>query len=144
MLGVGGKSPGLMSGGGGVSIGRSKGVPGTCTPTGVQILSISCSFWGKIGQIIAFHIHLWNWCPYLEEFLDLPLDRSLGLISRGKGDRSLGLMSGGEGVPYHVTYPMMYLMLPTYSPYGQTDTCENIPVPKLSLRAVIKPNPLRF
>ena len=30
------------------------------------------------------------------------------------------------------------------TPHEQTDTCENIAFPKLSLRAVIKPNPLRF
>ena len=28
------------------------------------------------------------------------------------------------GYPYHVTYPMMHLMLPT--PHGHIDTCENI------------------
>ena len=33
------------------------GAPET-THSGDQILSISCRFWGKIGQIIAFHIHL--------------------------------------------------------------------------------------
>ena len=30
-------------------------------PLQVQILSISCRFWEKFGQITAFHIHLWSW-----------------------------------------------------------------------------------
>ena len=41
-----------------------------------------------------------------------------------------------EGVPYHLTYPMMHLMLPT--PLNRmTDTCENITFQQLHLRAVI-------
>ena len=36
-----------------------------------------------------------------------------------------------------MTYPMVYLMLHTPSPCGQTDVCENITGPKLRLRAVI-------
>ena len=54
----------------------------------------------------------------------------------GGGPRSPGLMSGRR-VPSHVTYPMVYLMLHTPSPCGQTDVCENITGPKLRLRAVI-------
>ena len=44
---------------------------------------------------------------------------------------SLGLMSKEEaGVPYHVTYPIMHLILPTYYyPCGQKDACENITFP---------------
>ena len=34
----------------------------------------------------------------------------------------------GDGLPYHVTYPMMHLLLP--------DACENITFPKLRLRVV--------
>ena len=41
----------------------------------------------------------------------------------------------GEGVPYHVTYPIMHLMLPNTP--EQTDTCENIAFPQLHLRAII-------
>ena len=33
-----------------VTLGRSKGTRGTCTPIGVQILSISCSFWEKLAK----------------------------------------------------------------------------------------------
>ena len=45
------------------------------------------------------------------------------------------------GIPYHVIYPMMHVMLPTpLSPCGQndwqTDTCENITLSPLRLRAV--------
>ena len=39
--------------------------------------------------------------------------------------------------PVEVARGMMYLMLPTPSPCGQTDACENIAFPKLRLRAVI-------
>ena len=43
-------------------------------PLMVQILSISCSFFlGKIGQIIAFHIHLWSQRPLLREIVNSPL-----------------------------------------------------------------------
>ena len=46
--------------------------------------------------------------------------RSPGLMSGG------GAVSSGEGVSYHVTYPMMHLMLPL--PHcGLADACENIP-----------------
>ena len=38
-------------------------------------------------------------------------------------------------LPYHVTYPIMHLMLPTRPPHGQTDSradaCENITFPQL-------------
>ena len=30
-------------------------------------------FLGKIGKIIAFHIHLWSWRPHVGEILDPPL-----------------------------------------------------------------------
>ena len=40
-------------------------------------------------------------------------------------------------LPVVVARGMMYLMLPTPSPCGQTDACENIAFPKLRLRAVI-------
>ena len=30
--------------------------------------------WGKISQIIAFHINVWSWRPLLGEILDPPLD----------------------------------------------------------------------
>ena len=39
----------------------------------------------------------------------------------GGGGRSLDLISGGNSVPYHVTYPMMHLVLPTASPCRKTD-----------------------
>ena len=39
-------------------------------------------------------------------------------------------------VPYHVTYPVMPLMLPT--PALPTDACENITSPKFRLRAVMR------
>ena len=55
------------------TIGGSKGAPGMRAALGVQILSISCSFGGKIGQIIAFYIHIWSWCPHLGKTLDLPV-----------------------------------------------------------------------
>ena len=35
---------------------------------GVQILSISCSFWKKFGKIVC-------WCPHIGEILDPPLER---------------------------------------------------------------------
>ena len=38
------------------------------------------------------------------------------------------------GVPYHMTYPMMHLMLP--SPHEQTDACEYITFPQRYLQAV--------
>ena len=37
-------------------------------------------------------------------------------------------------VPYHVTYPMIHLMLPTPPPDRQTHTCENITFPKQTRR----------
>ena len=37
-----------------MGIGGSNGAQGKRASLGVQILSISCSFWGKINQIIAF------------------------------------------------------------------------------------------
>ena len=43
---------------------------------------------------------------------------------------------GWVEVPTHVTYPIMHLMLPTYTPREQTDACENITFPQLRLRAV--------
>ena len=46
----------------------------------------------------------------------------------------LPVMRHGE-YPYHVTCPMMHLMLP--SPREQTDACENITFPQLPHRAVI-------
>ena len=42
------------------STGRSKWVVRDVHPLRVQIVSISCSFGGKIGQIIAFHLRLWS------------------------------------------------------------------------------------
>ena len=53
----------------------------------------------------------------------------------GGGGYSI-LLFGKGGVPYHVTYPMMHLMLPT-PPHWQTDSCENITFPQLRLQAVI-------
>ena len=62
------------------------------------------------------------------------------------GGRYRGLMfgegwRGGEegrskGVPYHLTYPMMHLMLPPSSPCVQTDACENSTFPKFRLYSV--------
>ena len=48
----------------------------------------------------------------------------------------VGPGSGVQGVPYHVTYPMMHLML--LIPYGETDihTCEDFSFPQLLLRPV--------
>ena len=40
-------------------------------------------------------------------------------------------------VPYHATYTMILLMLPTYPSSGQRHTCEIITLPQLLLRAVI-------
>ena len=40
-----------------------------------------------------------------------------------------------EGVPYHVTYPMMHVILPTH-PRAQTDTSKNITFPQLLLQVV--------
>ena len=44
-----------------------------------------------------------------------------------------------RGSPYHVTYPMMHVMLTTLSPVisDQTDACGYITIPQLLLRAVI-------
>ena len=42
---------------------------------------------------------------------------------------------GERGCPYNVTYPMMYLMLPT-PPCERTGACENITFWQLRLRAV--------
>ena len=62
----------------------------------------------------------------------------LGPISGGGGWEGLSKSHVWRrgGLPYRVTYPMMYLMLPTSLPRGQTDACGNITVPKLCLRAV--------
>ena len=76
-----------------------------------------------------------------------------GLISLGMvpGLMSLGmvpgLMSGrevrsqvrcpGGGVPCHVTYPMIHLILPPPTPCGQSGTRENITFPQRRLRPVI-------
>ena len=56
-------------------------------------------------------------------------------VGRGEEkERSRGLMSrGGGGVPYHFTYPMLYLKLPTPPSREQTDACESITFPKLRL-----------
>ena len=49
--------------------------------------------------------------------------------------RGVGYVQGGT--PYHVTYPMMHVMLPTLPPPPtQTDACENITFPQLRLWAV--------
>ena len=46
---VRGRSPGLMSGG--LALTDLRGVPGTCTPIRVQLLSVSCRFfWGKLAK----------------------------------------------------------------------------------------------
>ena len=59
---------------------------------------------------------------------------------------SPGLMSGEgyptwpfqQGIPCHVTHPLMHLMLPTPPPpCGETDACENIAFPQLLLWTVI-------
>ena len=52
----------------------------------------------------------------------------------GRGCRSPSLMSREMKVPYHVTYPMMHLMLPTPR---QIDACENITFPQPRLWVVI-------
>ena len=63
--------------------------------------------------------------------MSLGRGRSPGLMSRGRGGlrggRSPGLISGEEGT-YHVTYPMMYLML-RHLPRGQTPV-KTLPSPK--------------
>ena len=48
---------------------------------------------------------------------------SPGLMSRREGYPTWSILGG---IPYHVTYTMMHLMLPTPSPHEQTDSCENI------------------
>ena len=46
--------------------GRSRAVaPGTPSPLWIQILSFSCSFRGKFGQIMGFCLHLGSWRPLL-------------------------------------------------------------------------------
>ena len=55
-----------------------------------------------------------------------------------KGSRSQVWCTGVGGYPYHVTYSIMLLMLPTYL-HGQTDTCENITFPQLCLPVVYNP-----
>ena len=53
--------------------------------------------------------------------------------STRKHSSKMRLMSGGSReYLYHVTYPMMHLMLPS----GQTDACENITSLQLRLRSV--------
>ena len=46
-----------------ISLADLRWAPGTrpSPPPRVQILSISCSFGGKYGQIIAFHLHFRSW-----------------------------------------------------------------------------------
>ena len=62
---------------------------------------------------------------------------------QGAGGRSPSLMyRGGIGVRYHVTYPMMHLVLPTL--HKQRDACENITFKQLRLRAVKKHNRTRM
>ena len=70
---------------------------------------------------------------------------SLGLVGpqmnkfEGKGGRSPGLMSkrGGGRFPYHVTYPIMYLVSPVLPCRGQSDAYEKIAFLQFHLRAVI-------
>ena len=66
----------------------------------------------------------------------------MSVVGEGVGPSS-DVVGGGVlqvwsmGVLYHLTYPMMHVMLPTPSPCEQTDACEIITFPKLRLRAVI-------
>ena len=61
-----------------------------------------------------------------------------GGITNGGGVDIPDPMSWGWGcVPYHVTYPMMLVMIPTPCPMDR-HTCENIPFEQLVLQAVIK------
>ena len=53
----------------------------------------------------------------------------------GMGGRKSQVRYLGEGLPYHMTYPMMHVMYLTPS-RGQTDTCENITLPQPRLREV--------
>ena len=60
-----------------------------------------------------------------------------GLTSRGAGEVVCYLTFSGDGVPYHVTYPMMHLMiLAQPPPCKQTDACESITFPQRYLRTV--------
>ena len=42
-------------------------------PQGSKFFQLYAAFGKKIGQIIAFYIHLWSWHPHLREILNLPL-----------------------------------------------------------------------
>ena len=68
--------------------------------------------------------------PQMNKFVQVSSDDHQMLLA---GGRSLGLMSGG--ILYHVTYLMVYLLLPYPHPHppGQNDwrrgACENITFP---------------
>ena len=66
------------------------------------------------------------------------MSKGIGYIQRGVRYLQKGLGMSMVGTPYHVTFPMMHVMLPTPSPHGQIDDFEDIILPQLPLRAVIK------
>ena len=62
-----------------------------------------------------------------------------GMSHRSDGGVPPDLSCGYHTIPflgYHVTYPMIHLMLPNTTPVNRTDACENITFPQLRLRAI--------
>ena len=62
------------------------------------------------------------WCSCKRQHREVIVSKAKSVfLSCGDIGKKLPFQGGW---PYHVTYPMMHLMLPT--PNGQTDSCENI------------------
>ena len=89
-------------------------------------------------------------CPNEKVWTDLQWSPSDVTPGKGGSPGRVWCRGGGEEYPtwpflrgsYHVTYPMMNLMLPPV--YEQTDTYKNITFPQLRWRAIKRKQKLRW